>query len=192
MTRHRPAPRARDGARLRLVAPIADLAIPATVQALLTARLDRLPEREKLVLQAAAVIGRTFTPDVLQHVVAQERGATLAAGEGGAADLEDVLRALETADFVRGGGDAAAVEYAFRHPLTQAVTYASQLAETRARLHIAVTRALQDLHAERLGQYAGLLAHHFAAANWRFEARRWRRRAALHVTNIELRKPRSR
>jgi len=188
-------PAARRGARrarLRLVAPIADIAIPPTVQALLTARLDRLPEREKVVLQAAAVIGRTFTPEVLQHVVAQELGTTLSAGEGGAADLADVLRALETADFVRSGGDAAAVEYAFRHPLTQAATYASQLAETRARLHIAVTRALQDIHAERLGQYAGLLAHHFAAANWRFEAMRWRRRAALHVTSIELRKPRSR
>jgi predicted ATPase len=169
-------------APLRMTRPIDDLAIPATVQALLAARLDRLRGHDKQVLQAAAVIGRTFSPDVLRHVLAQ------ATAESGLSDagVDDALRALQHADFIRredGESDAA---YAFKHPLTQAVAYGSQLAESRARLHVAVARALQALHAEQLGQYAGLLAHHFAAANWTFEAARWRRRAALRVTNIEL------
>ena len=81
---------------------------------------------------------------------------------------------------------AADRDCTFKHPLTQAVAYSSQLAESRARLHVAVARSLQALHADQLGQHAALLAHHFAAANWTFEANRWRRRAALRVTHIEL------
>ena len=55
-----------------------------------------------------------------------------------------------------------------------------------------VARVLQSMHPDRLGQHAGLLAHHYAAANWAFEARRWQRRAALRVTSIEVPKPRRR
>jgi adenylate cyclase len=178
--------RSRARPRWRLTQPIADLAIPASVQALLAARLDRLPESDKLVLQAAAVIGRDFSPAVLGHVVASE----LAPEDWRVESLPDSLGALERADFIRRDGDGDGVNYAFKHPLTHAVAYESQLAETRARLHVAVARALQAVHADRLGQCAGLLAHHFAAANWTFEATRWRRRAALRVTSIEIRRPR--
>jgi class 3 adenylate cyclase len=178
--------RARARPRWRLTRPITDLAIPASVQALLAARLDRLPEPDKLVLQAAAVIGRDFSPAVLGHVLASE----LAPGERRAESLPDSLGALERADFIRRDGDGDGADYTFKHPLTQAVAYESQLAESRARLHVAVARALQAVHADRLGQCAGLLAHHFAAANWTFEATRWRRRAALRVTSIEVRRPR--
>jgi len=176
-------------APLRLTGAISDLTIPATIQALLAARLDRLPDQDKQVLQAAAVIGRRFAPAVLRHVLTQSPAAAEPdAGSDAAIDL--ALARLERADFIRRDGDETAGDYAFRHPLTQAVAYASQLAETRARLHVAVARALQVSHPEQLGQFAELLAHHFTAANWKFEATRWRRRAALRVTNIEL--PRSR
>ena len=89
-------------------------------------------------------------------------------------------------DFIRRQSEETESDYAFKHPLTQAVAYGSQLAESRARLHVAAARALQATHEDRLGQYAELLAHHFGAANWKFEAARWRRRAALRVTKIEL------
>ena len=49
-----------------------------------------------------------------------------------------------------------------------------------------MAKALQELYADHLGQHAALLAHHYGAANWTFEAARWRRRAALRVTKIEL------
>ena len=174
------------GPSWRLTQPVAELAIPASVQALLAARLDRLPESDKRVLQAAAVIGRDFSPAVLDHVLAHD-----AAPDGWHADrLPQALTALERADFIRGSGDGGGADYVFKHPLTQAVAYGAQLAENRARLHVAVARALQAVHADRLGQCAGLLAHHFAAANWTFDAQRWRRRAALRVTNIELPRPR--
>jgi predicted ATPase len=188
-----PAQAADDGARpaksaaLRLSQPIDDLSIPATVQALLAARLDRIPGGHKLVLQAASVIGRTFSPVVLRHVLFSQTAPPPGAPEALAAPAIDAaLAALEGADFIRKDGSDPDGEYAFKHPLTQAVTYGSQLVESRARFHVAVARALQSLHGDHLGQYAALLAHHFGAANWKFEASRWRRRASLRVTSIEL------
>jgi predicted ATPase len=107
-------------------------------------------------------------------------------------DVEAALAALEQGEFIRRQVGTADCDGAFKHPLTQAVAYGSQLAESRARLHVAVARALQSLHPDRLGQHAALLAHHFGAANWTYEAARWRRRAALRVTNIELGRARPR
>lgn len=174
--------------RLHLAAPLADLEIPPTVQALLSARLDRLPPQQKLVLHAAAVIGRAFSVAVLRHVLATDLGRD--PSEVDDALLADALDGLVAAELIHRQGNAAASDCAFGHPLTQAVAYASQLTETRARMHLAVARALRALNAESLGRCAGLLAHHYAQANWRFEAARWRRRAALQVTSIGL--PRSR
>jgi hypothetical protein len=72
------------------------------------------------------------------------------------------------------------------------VAYSSQLQETRTRKHEAVARALEVVHADRLGEYAALLAHHWAAANKRYEAQLWRGRAALRVTTIQVRRERVR
>ena len=66
------------------------------------------------------------------------------------------------------------------------VAYGSQLSERRARLHGAVARALERLRADRLGEHAALIAHHWEASGMRFEAARWKRRAALRVANIKL------
>jgi predicted ATPase len=171
---------------MRLMRPIDDLSIPATIQALLTARFDRLRRDDKLVLQAASVIGRSFSIDVLRHVLAKQSAPDTESEEVSGETIETALATLVEADFIRRQAGEADAEYAFKHPLTQAVAYSSQLADVRARLHVAVAQALQTLHADRLGQYANLLAHHFAAAKWKFEAARWRRRAALRVTSIEL------
>ena len=175
-----------ESAPLRLSQPIDDLSIPATVQALLAARLDRMPSSHKLVLQAASVIGRAFSPVVLRHVLSSQTAAPGAPEVLDPQAVDAALAALEGADFIRKDGSDPNGEYAFKHPLTQAVTYGSQLVESRARFHVAVARALQSLHGDHLGQYAALLAHHFGAANWKFEASRWHRRAALRVTSIEL------
>ncbi len=174
--------------RFVLQQPVAELSIPATIQALLAARLDRLVERDKLVLQAASVIGPSFSPTLLRHALSTD---ATDADSMEAAAVDAALAALERAEFIRRDAAAADRDCAFKHPLTQAVAYSSQLAESRSRLHVAVARSLQALNADRLGQHAALLAHHFAAANWTHEANRWRRRAALRVTSIELgRRPR--
>jgi class 3 adenylate cyclase len=189
---------------LRLRKPVDESFIPATVQALLAARMDSLPEREKLALQVAAVIGEKFSDLVLGHVLAAEASAgtpfaiTPGSIEVGAnsdspplrlgSELAVSLEVLQRADFIRRDADRPGAEYAFNHPLTHGVAYNSQLLDTRTRLHAAVARALQAVYEDRLGERAELIAHHWQAAGQPYEATRWRRRAALKVTNIQLRR----
>jgi adenylate cyclase len=151
----------------RLVSEIAALEVPATVQAVVAARIDRLPEHEKQVLQTASVIGREFAEPVLEAV-----------GELPAADLVESLRVLTGAEFLYEQSLYPVAEYAFKHPLTQAVAYGSQLGERRARVHAAVARAIERLDAEKLDERSALLAHHWEAAGEALEAARWHRRAA--------------
>jgi adenylate cyclase len=169
----------------RLATPVEALAIPATVQALLASRIDRLGEVAKQVLQAAAVIGKQFDEPLLRE----------ASGIAGPRELDAALADLEDLDFVRLVGFLPHPEYAFKHPLMADVAYRSQLGERRAQLHAAVATALEKLHADRLGEYASLIAHHWEASGMRFEASRWKRRAALNVASIKIgqhrRRPRS-
>jgi predicted ATPase len=167
-----------------LTRAVEDITVPPNVHALLAARVDRLSEAERLVLQLAAVIGQHFASTVLCHALTHELANTV---DGLAEEtVRQCLTTLEGADFIRRPTDRPDTEFVFKHPLTRAVAYDSHLTETRGRRHLAVARALQSIYAERLGQHANLIAHHYAAAEWKFEATRWRRRAALHVTNIEL------
>jgi class 3 adenylate cyclase len=151
----------------RLTRPVADLAIPPTVQALLASRIDRLEEREKHALQTAAVIGRTFAEPVLRRVAGLP-----------ADDLAAALRALVAAEFVYEEALYPEAEYAFKHPLTQEVAYHSQLGERRARVHAEVARAIEEVDAGKLDERAALLAYHCEAAGQTLAAARWHQRAA--------------
>ena len=151
----------------RLARPVAEVAIPATVQAVLAARIDRLPEREKQILQTAAVIGKEFSEPILQAVV-----------DLPPSELAAALRALVAAEFLYEAALFPQAEYAFRHPLTQEVADRSQLAERRARVHAAVARAIAAQYPERLDERAALLAQHWEAAGEALEAARWHARAA--------------
>ena len=166
----------------RLTAPLEALALPATVQALLASRIDRLGEPAKHLLQAAAVIGKQFDEPLLREVsgVVHDR------------DLDAALAALQEQEFLRLVTLSPHPEYAFKHPLMGDVAYRSQLSERRARLHVAVATALETLRADRLGEYASLIAHHWEASGMRFEAARWKRRAALNVANIKVSRRRPR
>ena len=162
----------------RLTAPIDALALPATVQALLAARIDRLGEPAKHLLEAAAVIGKQFDEPLLREV----------SGLVDTHDLDAALGTLQEEEFVRLVTFAPLPEYAFKHPLMRDVAYRAQLGERRARLHAAVATALEKLRADRLGEYASLIAHHWEASGMRFEAARWTRRAALKVANIKVKR----
>src|SRR5439155_1684458 len=75
----------------------------------------------------------------------------------------------------------------FTEEVVQALAASGSLVgERRARLHAAVATALETLRADRLGEYASLIAHHWEASGMRFEAARWKRRAALNVANIKV------
>ena len=118
----------------RLATPAEKIGVPASVQSVLAARLDRLPEREKQVLQTSSVIGKTFSEPILRRV------ADL--GDG---DLPAALHALTSAEFLYQEALYPQAVYTFKHPLTQEVAYRSQLAERRARVHASVARAIEEL-----------------------------------------------
>ena len=159
----------------RLTRALTKTRVPATVQAVLAARMDRLSERDKRVLQTAAVIGRTFPQSVLQAVAT-------AAGE----NPVPALRALCGAEFLQEQADSSPVEFRFWHPLTQEVAYGSLLSQRRARIHAAVARALVDLDAERHDERAALIATHFEAAGDHSEAARWNARAATWALRTSM------
>ena len=141
--------------------------MPASVQAVLSARIDRLGPREKAVLQGAAVIGKEFPAPVLERVVELQP-----------AELEEALRNLVAGEFVYEQEIYPEVLYAFKHPLTQEVSYGSQLGQRRAAVHAAVARAIAEHYPERLDERAALLAQHWEAAGETLEAARWHARAA--------------
>lgn len=164
----------------RLARPIDETAVPAGVQAVLAARIDRLGEREKAVLQAAAVIGKEFPEPILARVCGLE-----------AAELQDALRNLVAGEFAYEQELYPEAVYAFKHPLTQEVAYASQLAERRAAMHGAAARALVEQGQERVNERAALLAGHWEAAGEPLEAARWHAIAATWAgtsdPNVSLR-----
>jgi adenylate cyclase len=153
----------------RLRTPVETLVLPASVQVVLAARIDRLPEREKQVLQTAAVIGKEFGEPVLRRVEGLQE-----------AELAAALRALAQTELVYETALYPEAEYAFKHPLTQEVAYGSQLGERRKRVHAAVAQAIETTSAEKLDEQAALLAHHWergeealTAANWHARAADW-------------------
>jgi adenylate cyclase len=154
----------------RLTTPLDALAVPASVQAVLAARIDRLPEREKQLLQTAAVIGTTFSEVLLGRVAS-------VASAPSEAERSAALSALVAAEFLYEASLYPQLEYSFKHPLTQEVALRSQLRERRMRVHAAVAEALQRL-SENLDERAAEIAQHWDAAEERGLAARWHRRAA--------------
>ena len=128
-----------------------ETAIPETVQAVLAARIDLLPPREKAGLQAAAVIGRAFWAGAVAQLLA-------------GAELD--FRVLEQRDFIRrrpGSSLEGEREYVFKHALTQEVAYGSLTRRERALLHAEFAAWLEHRGGAR-DEDAALLAHHYAAA----------------------------
>jgi class 3 adenylate cyclase/tetratricopeptide (TPR) repeat protein len=122
------------------------IAIPTSLQALFTARLDALDEGAKHTLQLASVIGRTFSEPVLQAVSQDAR-------------LSTALRTLERGGFIVETSRQPEREYAFRHSLTQEATYGTILLRQRRELHRRVADVFEELYANRI-EAAPLIAHH--------------------------------
>jgi hypothetical protein len=133
----------------------------------LAARIDRLAEREKRLLQTASVIGKDFPEPLLAAV------AELPANE-----LKIALAALRRAEFIHDQALYPVVEYAFKHPLTQEVALGSLLQERRRHLHGAVASAIELETTDRPDESAALLAHHWKQAGAALTAARWHKRAA--------------
>ena len=151
----------------RLARPVEDSGVPASVQTVLAARIDRLAPEAKLLLQAASVAGKEVSGRALALVSGRE-------GE----ESEVPLRELIDAGFLYEAEVYPERVLAFRHPLTQEVAYGSQLGEQRAATHAAVARAIVELNPERQDELAALIANHMEAGGETLEAARWSARAA--------------
>jgi class 3 adenylate cyclase/tetratricopeptide (TPR) repeat protein len=146
----------RTDAGWRVAGDPSEIAIPDTVQSLITVGLDRLPASARRTLQVASVIGRTFEHDLLAEVA---DGDGAADGDGVAADLGE----LEQRDLIRAVPEVARAASTFRHALTQEAAYGSMLVRRRKEVHRRVAHALESANAIR-DDVAPLLVRHFAAA----------------------------
>jgi class 3 adenylate cyclase/tetratricopeptide (TPR) repeat protein len=154
----------------RLAAPLEDLVLPPTVQAVLGARIDRLAPREKSLVQTMSVIGKEVPEPILCEV-----------SELPEPELAEAVEALAAAEFLNEARSNGQRELAFKHPLTQEVAYGSQLSEPRARAHAAVAEAIEQVYEDGLDERAALLAHHSEAAGETLKAAQWHARAAAWV-----------
>jgi class 3 adenylate cyclase len=151
----------------RLTAPIREAEVPATVQAVLAARIDQLLPESKAALEAAAVLGKEFPARLLARVAELDAPA-----------LDEGLRALVAAEFVFERRPGPESTYVFRHPLTQEVAYRSQLRDRRRLLHAATARAIAGHYPDQLDEQSAVIAHHWERAGEELEAARWFARAA--------------
>jgi predicted ATPase/class 3 adenylate cyclase/DNA-binding winged helix-turn-helix (wHTH) protein len=154
-----------------------DVAVPETIQGVLMARIDRLPEAPKRLLQAAAVLGREVLPPLLEAVW------------DGPRPLEPLLLSLTRQEFLFARPGAEGPVYVFKHALTQEVAYESLLTTRRQAWHAAAAQALETLYAPRLEEAYERLAHHYARTDNVAKAvaylTRVAEKAARHSAHVE-------
>ena len=133
----------------RLEKPFSSVQVPATVQAVLAARIDRLPTEEKRLLQDAAVIGTDVPFALLRQIAGLPEE-----------ELRQGLANLQAAEFVYETRLFPDLEYTFKHALTHEVAYAGLLHARRREIHARVVAAIESHYADRLSEQVERLAHH--------------------------------
>jgi class 3 adenylate cyclase len=146
-------------------AHVSEVSVPATLQATIAARIDRLAPAAKRTLSAAAVIGSKFSRDLLETL--------------GIDPVFDSLVGGELIDQIRFTGQP---EYVFHHPLVRTVAYEAQLKSDRAELHRRVAAAIETREPESAEENAALIAEHLEAAGDLGEAFGWHMRAGTWLT----------
>jgi class 3 adenylate cyclase/tetratricopeptide (TPR) repeat protein len=151
--------------------PAGALHLPDSIQAVIRARLDRLPADGREVLRVASVIGREFSRRILRTVM-------------GAADLTDALDRLKNAGIIQQIRVVPDPVYRFKHVLTQEVTYESLLEHQRKALHREVGRAIEGCESATFDVPLDVLAHHFSRAESWKEAVEYGSRAAARAAEL--------
>jgi len=158
-------------------APGALVDFPGTLHDIILARLDRLEEPLKRTVQTAAVIGRQFGLHLLTRVSAM------------AQEIESYLASLKHLEFVHEVRFFPEHEYMFKHAVIQDAAYQSLLSQRRKALHGAIGRAIEDIYADHLEEYAAVLAYQYARSNQPDRALRYALlagdRAARVCANVE-------
>jgi hypothetical protein len=133
--------------KLDFDATVLATALPTSVQSLLIARVDRLAQNDRSLLQAASVIGRRFDPQLLAAAI-------------GETDVDARLGAMRAFDLVHKDGKTA--NYAFKHALVRDALYQSLLSDARTALHLKIAEEIERSSGNRLTEVAEILAHHYS------------------------------
>jgi class 3 adenylate cyclase len=150
-------------------ADVGEISVPATLQATIAARIDRLDPAAKRTLSAAAVIGTKFSRDLLETL-----------------GIDPVLQDLVSGEFIDQIRFTQRPEYVFHHPLVRTVAYESQLKSDRAELHRRVAAAIESGDTAAADENAALIAEHLEAAGDPHTAYGWHMRAAAWSTNRDI------
>jgi class 3 adenylate cyclase len=152
-----------------LTADVGEVSVPATLQATIAARIDRLDPAVKRTLCAAAVIGSRFSQDLLETL-----------------EIDPVLENLVGGELIDQISFTRQPEFVFHHPLIRAVAYESQLKSDRAKMHRRLAAAIQEHDPASADQNAALIAEHFEAAGDLHAAFGWHMRAAAWAETRDI------
>jgi class 3 adenylate cyclase/tetratricopeptide (TPR) repeat protein len=136
--------------RFVLTLDVSSLQVPDTIQGIIAARMDRLEESLKRIMQEAAVIGREFAFRILELITGMKEG------------LKSGLINLQGLEFIYEKSLFPDLEYIFRHALVQEVAYNSLLVNRRKEIHEKIGRAIESLYAQRLEEFYEMLAYHYS------------------------------
>ena len=135
-----------------------EIEVPDTLQGIIAARIDRVEESLKQVMQLASVIGREFAYRILQTVMGMRE------------ELKSSLIKLQGLEFIYEKSLFPELEYIFKHALTQEVAYHSLLRKRRKKIHEKIGKAIEKLYLDRLEEYYELLAYHYMRSDNRGKA----------------------
>ena len=160
------------GARgsFRLIGGFEAIPLPSTVQAVVAARIDRLKEDAKKVLEVASIIGREVSLLVLDRIAGMDER-----------DLSQAVQHLRQAELIYDVPPFEQRFLAFRHPLIQEVAYRSVLHERRRQLHSKVAQAIESVFKDRADERAALLAYHLEQAGENLKAAQQNMRSAVWI-----------
>ena len=150
-------------------ADVGEVSVPATLQATIAARIDRLDPAAKHTLSAAAVIGSRFSRELLETL-----------------GIDPVLQDLLSGEFIDQIRFTGPPEYVFHHPLVRTVAYQSQLKSDRAQLHRRLAAAIESRDTAPADENAALIGEHLEAAGDLHAAYGWHMRAATWATNRDI------
>lgn len=160
--------------KLNATSKVVHVRVPDTIEGVIMARIDRLDEDVKEVLRLAAVIGRSFLYRILQTIDDADR------------NLDSCLLDLQQIELIREKNRAPELEFIFTHALAQEATYESILSGRRKQLHRRVGECIERLFGERLEEFYGLLAYHYARAEDWNKAQEYLFKGADHAGAIAI------
>jgi class 3 adenylate cyclase/tetratricopeptide (TPR) repeat protein len=126
-----------------------EIQVPDTVQGIIAARIDRIEENHKRIMQLASVIGREFAYRILQSITGMKE------------DLKSHLFNLQVLEFIYEKSIFPELEYIFKHALTQEVAYSSLLLKRRKKIHKRIGQAIEEIYTDRLEEFYEILAYHY-------------------------------